>query len=142
VVCCDRSSEALDRARELVAEHGVTMEYWKKDLELEGVNPLPVNFYGGVLVFRYLHRALIPCIKKALQEGGILVYETFTHDQPRYGKPHNPDYLLRPGELLEWFDDWEIIHYFEGLQNNPMRAIAQMICRKRGCMKNQREDLP
>jgi len=142
VICCDRSSHALDRARELAAEQGVTVGYWRADLELEGGNPLPESFYGGVLVFRYLHRPLIPYIKKALKGGGIVMYETFTHEQPRFGRPHNPDYLLGSGELRQSFHDWKIIHYFEGVQENPMRAIAQIVCRKQGCIKHQGNDTP
>ncbi len=37
--------------------------------------PLPGHAYGAILVFRYLHRPLIPCIKKALRNGGLLIYE-------------------------------------------------------------------
>jgi len=130
VICCDKSLEALDRARRLAAQHGVTVEFWQVDLEREGINPLPEEFYGGILVFRYLHRPLIPSMKRALKEGGIIIYETFTAEQPKFGKPHNPDFLLRPGELREWFEDWKIIHYFEGIQDNPERAVAQIVCRK------------
>jgi SAM-dependent methyltransferase len=130
VTCCDKSQEALERARILAAEHGVTVEFWQVDLEREGINPLPKEFYGGILVFRYLHRPLIPSMKKALKEGGLLTYETFTVEQPKFGKPHNPDFLLRPGELREWFEDWKIIHYFEGIKDNPKRAVAQIVCQK------------
>jgi tellurite methyltransferase len=142
VVCCDRSPETLNHARDLATDHHVNVECWEKDLELEGVNPLPEEFYGGVLVFRYLHRPLLDCIKKSLKQGGLLVYETFTHEQPRFGKPHNPNYLLRAGELLQWFDGWEIIHYFEGIQKNPLRAVAQIVCRKQGCVTNEGKDVP
>ncbi|UCD72430.1 MAG: class I SAM-dependent methyltransferase [Syntrophobacterales bacterium] len=130
VICCDKSREALDRARRLAAEHGVTIELWQVDLEREGINPLPEDFYGGILVFRYLHRPLIPSVKKALRTGGILIYETFTVEQPRFGKPHNPDFLLKPGELRAWFADWPIIHSFEGIKENPKRALSQIVCRK------------
>jgi SAM-dependent methyltransferase len=130
VTCCDKSLEALDRARWLAAENGVTVEFWQVDLEREGINPLPEEFYGGILVFRYLQRPLIPSMKKALKKGGIIIYETFTVEQPKFGKPHNPDFLLRPGELREWFEDWKIIHYFEGIKDNPKRAMAQIVCRK------------
>ncbi len=130
VTCCDKSPEALDRARWLAAENGVTVEFWQVDLEREGINPLPEEFYGGILVFRYLHRPLIPSMKKALKEGGILIYETFTVEQPKFGKPHNPDFLLRLGELGEWFEGWKILHYFEGIKDNPKRAVAQIVCRK------------
>jgi len=130
VTCCDKSLEALDRARRLAAEHGVTVEFWQVDLEREGINPLPEEFYGGILVFRYLHRPLIPSMKKALKKGGILIYETFTVEQPKFGKPHNPDFLLGLGELNEWFEGWKILHYFEGIKDNPKRAVAQIVCRK------------
>jgi len=26
--------------------------------------------------------------------------------------------------------DWHILHHFEGIQENPKRAIAQIVCRK------------
>jgi SAM-dependent methyltransferase len=130
VVLCDASQEAIARAKELAAVCGVTPAFVVLDLEKEGPAPLPENAYGGILVFRYLHRPLIPAIKKAIQPGGILIYETFTVDQIRYGKPTNPDFLLKPGELRNWFADWEMLHYFEGVQADPERAVAQLICRK------------
>ncbi len=130
VISGDVSSEALGRAGELAAECGVEISGWQVDLEQEGVNPLPEHAYGAIVVFRYLHRPLIPCIKKALRKGGLLIYETFTADQPRFGKPRNPDYLLQAGELRHMFADWEVIHYFEGIKENPTRAVAQIVCRK------------
>lgn len=130
VICCDKSREVLARARRFAAQNGVTVEFWQVDLEREGVNPLPEEFYAGILVFRYLHRPLIPSIRKALRKGGILIYETFTVEQPKFGKPHNPDFLLRPGELYGWFGGWKIIHAFEGIKENPKRAVAQIVCRK------------
>jgi SAM-dependent methyltransferase len=130
MICADFSSEALDRARELAVEYGVRINPWQLDLEQEGVNPLPKDAYGAILVFRYLHRPLMPCIKKALRSGGLLVYETFTVEQRRFGKPGNPNFLLNPGELLQTFEDWQVMHYFEGIRENPTRAVAQIVCRK------------
>jgi tellurite methyltransferase len=131
VISGDLSSEALERAGELAAECGTEISVWQVDLEPEGVNPLPEDIYGAIMVFRYLHRPLIPCIKKALRKGGLLLYETFTVAQPRFGKPRNPDYLLRSGELRHMFADWEEIFYFEGIRENPTRAVAQIVCRKK-----------
>lgn len=131
IVACDKSEEALKRGRTMAAKLGVTLKTWQVDLEREGINPLPENSYGGILVFYYLHRPLIPCIRKALNQSGILIYETYTIDQPRFGKPRNPDYLLRPGELRQWFKDWKIIYYFEGIRPDPIRAVAQIVCQKR-----------
>jgi hypothetical protein len=33
--------------------------------------------------------------------GGLLIYETFAVGNERFGRPSNPDFLLRPGELIE-----------------------------------------
>jgi SAM-dependent methyltransferase len=130
VVLCDRSPEALESARQLASKSDVIVKFIQVDLEKPHTNPLPQDSYSGILVFRYLHRPLIPCIKKALNAGGLLMYETFTEEQRAYGKPHNPDHLLRLGELRSWFEDWEIIHWFEGFDPNPPRAIAQLVTRK------------
>ncbi len=132
VVCCDRASERLDEAKRVAEEYGVKISTWEVDLEARDVNPLPEEHYGAILVFRYLHRPLIPFIKKALRPGGLLFYETFTTVQPRFGRPHNPAFLLQEGELLGWFADWKVIHYFEGVKENPTRAVAQIVCRKPG----------
>ena len=129
VVLADRSADALEEARRSAAQRGLTAEFWEVDLET-GANPLPEEYYRAVLVFRYLHRPLIPHLRRTLRKGGIVIYETFTVEQPKYGRPHNPDFLLQPGELAGWFQDWEIIHQFEGLLKDPPRAMAQIVCRK------------
>ncbi len=129
VVLADKSSEALETARRSADSRGLEVGFWQVDLEAGG-DPLPEEHYRAVLVFRYLHRPLIPFIRKAIRRRGILIYETFTREQSQYGRPHNPDYLLQPGELAAWFDDWQIIHYFEGVLEDPRRATAQIVCRK------------
>jgi tellurite methyltransferase len=130
VVLADISEEALVQAAVSARRKGVAPGIWQVDLEKEGSNPLPQDTYGAILVFRYLHRPLIPCIRKALVQGGILLYETFTVDQARFGRPKNPDHLLMPVELLGWFEEWQVVHYFEGIKGDPQRAIAQIVCRK------------
>lgn len=132
VVLIDRSEEALARARRLARRAGVQAVFQAVDLEAGREDPLSPNAYGAVLVFRYLHRPLFPRIREALRRGGLLVYETFTTDQPRFGRPQNPDFLLQPGELLGWFEDWEILHTFEGVLDGPPRAVARLVCRKPG----------
>jgi tellurite methyltransferase len=130
VVLADRSEEALAQARLNAAAAGISVQFWQVDLEQEGVDPLEGLTFGAVLVFRYLHRPLIPCIVKSLRQGGILMYETFIREQTRFGKPKNPDHLLKAGELLSWFHDWEVIYTFEGITGAPPKAIARLVCRK------------
>jgi tellurite methyltransferase len=130
VVLADRSEEALSLARLNAQADGVTVQFRQVNLEQEGVNPLEGFAFSAVLVFRYLHRPLIPCIRKSLKQGGILMCETFTTEQARFGKPKNPDHLLKAGELLSWFHGWEVIYSFEGTIGVPPKAIAQLVCRK------------
>ncbi|MFC1823389.1 methyltransferase domain-containing protein [Thermodesulfobacteriota bacterium] len=130
VILCDKSQRALERSRELAEQNHISVERWQVDLEQEGVSPLPPDFFAAIIVFRYLHRALIPDIKLALKKKGVLIYETFTTAQAKLGKPKNPDFLLKTGELLSWFQDWEVLHHFEGTLENPARAVSQIVCRK------------
>ncbi len=130
VILADRSEDALAQSKLNAQTAGVSTQFWQVNFEQEGLNPLDERTFSAVLVFRYLHRPLIPCIKKSLRRDGILMYETFTTEQAQFGKPRNPDHLLKPGELLSWFHEWEVIHTFEGIIGDPPRAIARLVCRK------------
>ena len=129
VILADRSPEALAGAKNAAEGKNLPVSFREIDLET-GANPLEEEGYRGILVFRYLHRPLMSCIKKGIRKGGLLIYETFTREQALYGRPHNPDFLLNPGELRDWFKDWQVLHSFEGLLEDPTRAMAQIVCRK------------
>lgn len=131
VILIDRNQESLQQARELARQVPVTVDIRRLDLELPDTEPLCGLSLGGAIIFRYLYRPLIPALKKAVQVGGVVVYETFTIHQLKFGKPHNPDFLLQPGELKQLFSDWEILHYYEGVEEEPQRAFAQIVCRKK-----------
>lgn len=133
VVLIDRAADRLDVARAragLAGPAGLTAEFRQLDLERPGENPLPERVCGGVLVFRYLHRPLLPCIDKALAPGGLLVYETYLAAQAAIGRPKNPAFLLEPGELARAFAGYEIIHTYEGELPRPRRIVAQLVARK------------
>ena len=129
VILADRSRESLKTARRSAEERGLEARFWEVDLE-SGENPLEEEHYRAITVFRYLHRPLIPHIRSGIRPEGICIYETFTSEQPKYGHPRNPEYLLEAGELADCFRGWEVIHYFEGLLEDPRRAMAQIVCRK------------
>jgi tellurite methyltransferase len=108
--------------------------FWLIDFEQRFSQPLVENSYSAVMVFRYLHRPLIEQIKAAVVPNGLVIYETFTLGQAVLGRPKNPDFLLKKGELLEHFAGWQIIHSFEGTiisdTGNHSQAIAQVVARK------------
>lgn len=130
VILMDRRKDALLKAADKAAALGVDVEIREIDLERHGTNPFGDDRYAGMVVFRYLHRPLMPLIREAIAEGGLLLYETFTTQQSALGRPKNPDFLLRPGELRGWFADWCIVHYFEGILDDPARAVARLACRR------------
>lgn len=130
VVFADRSASALDKIKKQLADDKQAGRVWQVDLEQADVNPFDHQVFSAVICFRYLHRPLFPYILSAVEPGGLVIYETFTTDNRHFGRPNNPDFLLRPGELKTWFEDWQILHYHEGIQQEPDRAIAQLVARK------------
>lgn len=70
--------------------------------DLEDGRPFPLagSRFDAVIVANYLWRPVLPDIVGCVASDGILIYETFAIGQERLGKPRNPEFLLRPGELL------------------------------------------
>ena len=141
VVFGDVSPAALARVRQSLASERYRggrglATLWPVDFEQGQERSFQGRMFGGMLVFRYLHRPLFEGIRQAVYPGGIVVYETFTVDQPQFGRPVNPDFLLEHGELRSYFSDWDILHEFEGVVKtgsaDGRQAIAQIVAVK-GC---------
>ena len=97
------------------------------DLEA-GAWPFPGRRFAGVVVTNYLHRPLLPLLVEAVAEGGALLYETFADGNEAFGRPRNPDFLLRPGELLEAvLGRLEVVAYEHGAVLEPRPAVIQRI---------------
>ena len=123
----DISPEAVSSALELARKSGVNIRAQVADLEKE--YHIEKGAYNVIICFNYLQRSLIPQIKDGLRKGGMVVYETFIVDQAQFGKPKNPDYLLRHNELLNMFRDFRCLRYREGIVEGR-RAIASIIAEK------------
>jgi SAM-dependent methyltransferase len=83
--------------------------------------------YDGIVVTNYLYRSLLPAIANALAREGVLIYETFALGNERLGPPRNPDFLLRPGELLDAFAMLTVIAFEQGDVTSPRPAVIQRI---------------
>ncbi|MBV8534827.1 MAG: class I SAM-dependent methyltransferase [Alphaproteobacteria bacterium] len=122
VVAVDRDISALMRP----AASGA-LETLTADLEA-GAWPLGPRRFGGVVVTNYLHRPLFPALVAAVATGGVLIYETFARGNERFGKPSNPDFLLKPGELLEAVRGRLRVVAYEDLEvSEPRPARVQRI---------------
>lgn len=132
VTFADRSEASLAEVSEALnaSESESNSDTWQIDLESPDINPFENKQFSAALVFRYLHRPLLPHLMKAIIPGGIVIYETFTLENKQFGRPNNPQFLLQSGELENWFNEWETLHYFEGILSGPDRAVAQIVCRK------------
>jgi hypothetical protein len=97
-------------------------------VDLETSAPWPLGSgYHGIIVTNYLHRPFLPAIAGALNPGGVLIYETFALGNERFGRPRNPDFLLRPGELLEAFAMLTVVAFEQGEVTTPRHAVIQHI---------------
>lgn len=117
VVAIDREPQDIPGAR-----------FIRADLEDGSPWPLPDERFEGVVVTNYLNRRLFPVLAQALKPGGVLIYETFMLGNERFGRPSNPAFLLRPGELREAFRDLLLKGFEEGEVTEPKPAMIQRLC--------------
>lgn len=111
--------------RDIAGVRDLPADLIEADLE-DGPWPLPHRRFAGIVVTNYLWRPLLPRIVAAVAPGGVLLYETFALGQARFGRPANPDFLLRPGELLAAVaGQLEVRAYFDGETTEP--AMRQRI---------------
>jgi len=123
VCAVDRDPQALGTLEGIA---GLTLR--QSDLE-NGPWPLDSLRFDGIVVTNYLHRLLFPRILDALAPAGVLIYETFAAGNERFGKPSNPDFLLRRGELLDVARGRLRVVAYEDLQvTTPKPACIQRIC--------------
>jgi len=110
--------------------------------------PLPGRRFDAVVVTNYLWRALFPALRAAVAPGGLLIYETFAQAQAALGRPRRPEFLLRPGELIDVLRDgdaasatsafssgaWHVIAFEEGRLpargDVPERAVQRIVARR------------
>ncbi|MEO1206909.1 MAG: SAM-dependent methyltransferase [Pseudomonadota bacterium] len=99
------------------------------ETDLEDGSPFPLgqNSIGCVIVTNYLHRPILADIVSCLRDDGLLVYETFAVGNERHGRPSNPDFLLKPGELIDATSARLIpIHYQHTMLADPIRVVARL----------------
>lgn len=105
------------------------LEAVEADLEDGSPWPLAGRRFAGVVVTSYLYRPLFPDLVAAVAEGGALIYETFAVGNERFGRPANPAFLLRPGELLDAVGGaLRVVAYEDGAVETPRPAAVQRIC--------------
>jgi SAM-dependent methyltransferase len=101
--------------------------------DLNQMQDFGVEQYDLVLVFFFLQRELFPALIKALKPGGVLLYKTYTTDQLRFAGgplksgPSNPQFLLKPNQLLHAFQSLRVLDYHETLRD---KGVAELVAQK------------
>jgi SAM-dependent methyltransferase len=107
------------------------VEIVEADLE-QGGWPLADRQFAGVVATNYLWRPVLPRMVALVAPGGLLLYETFAQGNEAFGHPRNPDFLLRPGELLETVRGrLDVLAYEQRVIGAPRPAVIQHIAARR-----------
>lgn len=137
VLAVDRDSAALEQAA------GLAITTLQIDLECGSEWPFGTSRFAGIVVTNYLHRPLFPHIFHSIVPGGVLIYETFAQGNECFGKPSNPHFLLRHGELLEIAAKagngaLHVVAFEDGYSKTPRPTMVQRIC----IVKTGAHDIP
>lgn len=89
---------------------------------------LPDNHFDLIINFRYLERSIFSIYERALKPGGLLIFETFLYSERIAAETDNPEHYLRPGELLQAFDHFQILQTGERREHD--RTLEHLIGRK------------
>lgn len=129
-LACGTGSDAV-----YLAKQGLTVDAWDiSDAVIEKLslyaldNGLPINAeardinelppakdtYGVIAVAHFLERELMPVLIQSLKPGGLIFYQTFSKAvTPAYTGPKNPAFRLDENELLDLFDELQLVVYRE-----------------------------
>ena len=121
VVAADRDAGAL-------AEVGEGVHVVLAELEVAPW-PFAAASFDAVIVSNYLFRSRLDLLCGLIRPTGVLLYQTFALGNESFGRPRNPDFLLRPGELLEVAgrNGLHVLAYEDGILGTPPRARIQRI---------------
>lgn len=123
VEAVDRDADAL---ASLNAVPGITTR--QADLE-DGPWPFEGRGFDAIVVTNYLYRPCFDAMLNCLKPGGVLIYETFMIGHERFGRPANPDFLLRPGELLQRLaGNFTVVAFEQGVVEHPRPSVVQRVC--------------
>jgi cyclopropane fatty-acyl-phospholipid synthase-like methyltransferase len=150
VLSVDSSPVALEKARRLAQQRGVTVKFEQVDL-LQNSWPVLGNVEGGVDKFDVVvgifiqfvaspqREQMFASIKRCLKPGGLLLLQGYTPRQLVFktGGPSQVENLYTQTLLRKEFADMEILHLrehddiiSEGVGHSGMSALIDLVARK------------
>jgi SAM-dependent methyltransferase len=109
----DISEVAIEKCNRLAKERNTTVNAVVADLTDYDLGEARFDL---ITKFYYYEPSIFPQIIDALKPDGVFILEQFSIDHLKYRKtsrfgPSNPDYLVKPNELLEHFKSLRILYY-------------------------------
>lgn len=137
VTAMDASQKGLEKAATLALQRGVTINTEVGDLQ--GGYEMGIEKYDLITNFYYHDTSMLSAVMRALKPGGVFILQNFSSEQletNRFG-PKNPDYLVKPNELLDYFAGHRIIYYEdtiinldEGMHQGPGAVIRMIVVKE------------
>ncbi len=127
VTAVDGSEEAIKLVQQRAIARGVEVHTKVADLTAPDCILLQDTF-DLILIAYYLQRDLFAKAKAAVRPGGVVVAIVHT---PEPGEKWS-EKRARPGELLGFFNDWELLWEYEGPSRDPAhrRPVAEIVARR------------
>jgi SAM-dependent methyltransferase len=138
----DVSPVALEKARKLATERGVTLAFEQADI-LNWDWPQAAYDLIAAIFIQFApppeRDRIIAGIRRSLKPGGVLILQGYTPKQIEFatGGPSNPANLYTADLLRDWFGDWDILHLAEhesiiseGSHHHGMSALIDLMARK------------
>ena len=131
----DISAVGIEKCERLAEERGVVVNSVVANLTDYDMGR---EQYDLITNFYFFDKSILPGVIDSLKPGGIFIFETYSRDHPKHSKfgPKNPDYLVKPNELLEIFKSLRILYYEdmvtelnEGMHKGKA-ALIRLIARK------------
>ena len=109
----DISEVAIEKCNKLAKERNTTVNAVVADLTDYDMGEVQFDL---ITKFYYYEPSIFPQVIEALKPGGMFIFEQFSIDHLKYREtsrfgPSNPDYLVKPNELLEHFKSLRILYY-------------------------------
>jgi tellurite methyltransferase len=129
----DNSVAALGLLRRRATDQGFEVDTVRADLERHEYQ-VEADAFDLICDIHYLQRDLFQAIRMGIRRGGLFVASIHLAQPQPDLSPMNPAFLLKPGELREYFKGWELKQYWEGRRENGCgglkRAAAEIIARR------------
>jgi SAM-dependent methyltransferase len=138
----DVSPVALEKARKLATERGVTLAFEQADI-LNWDWPQAAYDLIAAIFIQFApppeRDRIIAGIRRSLKPGGVLILQGYTPKQIEFatGGPSNPANLYTADLLRDWFGDWDILHLHEhesviseGSHHHGLSALIDLVARK------------